>query len=150
MRSTVVTALVVGTAVAAGSAGYWLGSTTAAGAAAVQNTFVDAQLMKALQFSISSASPGEAENALWLNLGVLHVAESKPNPPMGRDNTAMQIALTYARLAQLQPSLKPEAKVGLLMQRAVAACQRTGSPNCTAEALSAMAQKLSAQGGGTK
>jgi len=116
--------------------GYLVGQSIAATNLKLQDMYVYAESTKALQVELGSSDPQQVENALWLTLGDLRSLEKRPNAAMPADLAAMEMALTYVKLAGLASAQQSDARTRALMQRAVAACQRTTSPNCNAEALS--------------
>ena len=116
--------------------GYLLGQSIAAKNLVLQDMYVYAESTKALQVELGSPDPQQVEHALWLTLGDLRSLEKRPYAAMPADLAAMEIALTYVKLANLASAQQSEDRKAALMKRATAACQQTTSPNCNADALS--------------
>jgi hypothetical protein len=100
-----------------------------------------------LEPELNSADPNVREHALWLKLGELRALGWKPDQVMSGDIAAMEVAVTYAKLAQMRPGLDAPGRSELLMKHAASACAKAASPNCNAEALSLIARRLSADTG---
>lgn len=128
--------LAVGLSIAAGLSGYWLGGWSEAKITQVRDSSSQAAALLALEPGLNSADPNVREHALWLSLGELRGIASKQNQSMPGDLAAMEVAITYAKLAQVRPGVDPPGRSDLLMSHAVSACAKTASPNCNAEALS--------------
>ena len=135
MKNRLVTVVMLAFLVAGTLAGYLLGQSTAAKNLDLQDMYVYAQSTKALQVELDSSDPEQVEHALWLTLGDLRSLEKRSNAAMPADLAAMEISLTYVKLADLASARQSEARTAALMKRAIAACQRTTSPNCNADAL---------------
>ena len=150
MKTTFAVPLIVGLSIAAGIAGYLLGGSTEAKIGQIRDASSQAAALLALEPGLNSTDPNEREHALWLKLGELRALERKPNQVMSGDIAAMEVAVTYAKLAQMHPTVDPLGRSELLMKHAVSACGKTASPNCNAEALSLIARRLGAPASGAK
>jgi len=146
MKSGIAVWAILGLSLTAGISGYWLGRFTEAKIIQIQ----DEAALGALRLELGSKNPDEVEHALWLTLGDLRVLERRPSQAMTRDIAAMEVAITYAKLAQMSHSLNQSARSELLMKHAISTCQKTASPNCNAEALASIARRLSAPAATTK
>jgi len=146
MKSSIAVMAILGLSLTAGISGYWLGRFTEAKSIQIQ----DEAAWGARPLELGSNNPDEVEHALWLRLGDLHTIERRPSQAMTRDIAAMEIAITYAKLAQMSPALNQSARSGLLMKHAISTCQKTASPNCNAEALASIARRLSSPAATTK
>jgi hypothetical protein len=147
MKPSLAVPLFVGFSIATGVAGYWLGSLSEVKITQVRDSSSQAAALLALEPELNSADPNVREHALWLKLGELRALEWKPTQLMSGDIAAMEVAITYAKLAQLHPALGAPGRSELLMKHAVSACAKAASPNCNAEALSLIARRLSASTG---
>jgi hypothetical protein len=150
MKNRTVAVVMLALPFAGAIAGYLLGQSTAAKNLELRHMYVYAESTKTLQVELGSSDPQQVENALWLTLGDLRSLEKTPNAAMPADLAAMETALTYVKLAGLASAQQSEARVAALMKQAVAACQRTTSPNCNAEALSLMVRHRQASAPSTK
>jgi len=150
MKSIVAVAAILGISLTAGISGYLLGRFTEAKRVQIQDAAAYALASQALEPGLASANPDEVEHALWLTLGNLRAVERTSNRAMPSDIAAMEIAIAYAKLAQMPVTANLQARKGLLMKQAISACQRTTSPNCNVEALTLLAQRLSAPGAPTR
>jgi hypothetical protein len=148
MKPLLAVSLIVGFSIATGVAGNWLGGFSEAKITQIRDSSSQAVALLALEPELNSADPHVREHALWLKLGELRALARKPNQLMSDDIAAVEIAITYAKLAQMPPALDAPGWSELLMKHAVSACAKAASPNCNAEALSLIALRLSAAKGG--
>ena len=146
MKSSLAVPLIVGFSIASGVAGYWVGVSEAK-ITQIRDSASQAAALQALEPEMNSADPNVREHALWLKLGELPALEWMPNQVMSGDIAAMEVAVTYAKLAQVHPTSTTPGMSELLMKHAVSACEKAASSNCNAEALSLIARRLSASTG---
>ncbi len=111
MKTTFAVALAAGLSIAAGLAGYWLGGSTEEKTGQIRDASSQATAILALEPGLNSTDPNEREHALWLTLGELRALQRKPNQVMSGDIAAMEVALTYAKLAQIQSAADPLGNV---------------------------------------
>lgn len=147
MNSSLAVPLIVGCSIATGVAGYWLGGYGEAKITQIRDSASQAAALQALEPGLNSADPNVREHALWLKLGELRALEWMPNQVMSGDIAAMEVAVTYAKLAQMHSTLETPGMSELLMKHAVSACAKAASPNCNAESVAMIARRLSASTG---
>lgn len=150
MKNRLLAVVMLALLLAGALVGYLLGQSTAAKNLELQDMYVYAESTKTLQVELGSSDPQQVENALWLTLGDLRSLEMRPSAAMPADLAAMEAALTYVKLAGLASAQQSESRVAALMKQAVAACKRTTSPNCNAEALSLIVRHRQASAPSTK
>jgi len=150
MKNRLVAVVMLALLLAGTLLGYFLGQSTAAKSRELQHIYFYAESTKARQVELGSSDPQQVEHALWLTLGDLRSLEKRPTGAMPADLAAMEIALTYAKLADLASAQRSEARAGALMKRAVVACQRTTSPNCNTETLSLIVRHRQASAPSTR